>query len=96
MTEETAQASSAADIVDLIVGIAKALVDSPENVVVEAIPDQDSTVLRLQVAQSDVGKIIGKQGRTARSLRTILSAASMKAHHRYSLDIIDNSNNIAQ
>ncbi|WP_263385237.1 KH domain-containing protein [Granulicella arctica] len=95
MTEATAQGSNAAEIIDLIAGIAKALVDSPDNVVVEAIPDQDSTVLRLQVAQSDVGKIIGKQGRTARSLRTILSAASMKVHHRYSLDIIDNSNTAA-
>lgn len=80
------------EITDLIAGIAKALVDSPDNVLVEAIVDQDSTVLRLQVAQSDVGKIIGKQGRTARSLRTILSAASMKVQHRYSLDIIDGNN----
>jgi predicted RNA-binding protein YlqC (UPF0109 family) len=86
------QSSNATEITDLISGIAKALVDSPDNVSVEAISHDDSTVLRLQVAQSDVGKIIGKQGRTARSLRTILSAASMKVHHRYSLDIIDNSN----
>jgi hypothetical protein len=92
MTEAVAtQSSNAAEISDLIIGIAKALVDSPDNVSVQAISDNDSTVLRLQVAQSDVGKIIGKQGRTARSLRTILSAASMKVHHRYSLDIIDNS-----
>jgi predicted RNA-binding protein YlqC (UPF0109 family) len=84
--------SSAADMTQLIAEIAKALVDSPDNVKVEAITEQDTTILRLHVAQSDVGKIIGKQGRTARSLRTILSAASMKVHHRYSLDIIDNSN----
>ncbi len=89
---EAMSTRSAGEIVSLISGIAKALVDSPDNVYVEAIADQDSTVLRLQVAQSDVGKIIGKQGRTARSLRTILSAASMKVHHRYSLDIIDNGN----
>lgn len=89
---EATQSNNAAEIVTLIAGIAKALVDSPEDVSVQAITDQDSTILRLQVAQSDVGKIIGKQGRTARSLRTILSAASMKVHHRYSLDIIDNSN----
>jgi predicted RNA-binding protein YlqC (UPF0109 family) len=87
----TIQSSNATEISNLITGIARALVDSPENVLVEAISDSDSTVLRLQVAQSDVGKIIGKQGRTARSLRTILSAASMKVHHRYSLDITDNS-----
>lgn len=93
MTEEagTIQSRNATEISDLITGIARALVDSPDNVSVEAISDSDSTILRLQVAQSDVGKIIGKQGRTARSLRTILSAASMKVHHRYSLDIIDNS-----
>ncbi|NYF80543.1 KH domain-containing protein [Granulicella arctica] len=91
MTEAT-QSNNAIEIASLITGIARALVDSPDNVLVETIPDQDSTVLRLRVAQSDVGKIIGKQGRTARSLRTILSAASMKVHHRYSLDIIDNSN----
>jgi predicted RNA-binding protein YlqC (UPF0109 family) len=85
------QSGNAAEISDLITGIARALVDSPDNVSVEAIAHEDGTTLRLQVAQSDVGKIIGKQGRTARSLRTILSAASMKVHHRYSLDIIDNS-----
>jgi predicted RNA-binding protein YlqC (UPF0109 family) len=83
--------TNAAEITSLITGIARALVDCPESVLVQAFVEQDSTVLRLQVAQSDVGKIIGKQGRTARSLRTILSAASMKVHHRYSLDIIDNS-----
>jgi predicted RNA-binding protein YlqC (UPF0109 family) len=87
-----ASQGSDADMTQLIVEIAKALVDSPDNVKVEAITEQDTTILRLHVAQSDVGKIIGKQGRTARSLRTILSAASMKVHHRYSLDIIDNSN----
>jgi predicted RNA-binding protein YlqC (UPF0109 family) len=92
MTEAGAiQSRNAAEISDLITGIARALVDSPDNVSVEAVSDSECTILRLQVAQDDVGKIIGKQGRTARSLRTILSAASMKVHHRYSLDIIDNS-----
>jgi len=92
MTETvgTAQSSNSSDITNLITDIARALVDSPEKVSLEVIADQESTVLRLKVAQSDVGKVIGKQGRTARSLRTILSAASMKLHHRYSLDIIDN------
>ncbi len=80
-----------ADITGLILEIAKALVDSPNDVAVEAISDGGATTLRLRVDQTDIGKIIGKQGRTARSLRTILGAASMKAHHRYSLDIIDNS-----
>ena len=76
-------------MVDLVTEIAHALVDNPESVRVEAISEQDGTVLRLHVAQSDVGKVIGKQGRTARSLRTILSAASMKMKHRFTLDIVE-------
>jgi uncharacterized protein len=76
---------------DLIAEIARSLVDHPESVVVEAIPEQDGTILRLRVAQSDIGKVIGKQGRTARSLRTILSAASMKVKHRFTLDIVEES-----
>lgn len=77
------------NMIDLVTEIARALVDSPESVSIEAIPEQDGTVLRLHVAQSDVGKVIGKQGRTARSLRTILSAASMKLKHRFTLDIVE-------
>lgn len=73
----------------LVTEIAKALVDDPTAVVVEAREDDESTVLRLRVAPTDVGKVIGKQGRTARSMRTILSAVSMKHHHRYTLDIIE-------
>ena len=71
----------------LMTEIVRALVDDPSAVTVEAIPDNDVTVLRLRVAPSDIGKVIGKQGRTARSLRTILGAASMKAQHRFALDI---------
>jgi uncharacterized protein len=77
------------DMTELITEIACALVDDPGSVSVEAIADGDSTVIRLRVAQSDVGKVIGKQGRTARSMRTILSAASMKLRHRFSLDIVE-------
>ena len=69
--------------------IAQALVDDPAAVRVEAIIDQDTAVLRLMVAPADVGKVIGKQGRTARSLRTILGAASMKHKRRFALDIIE-------
>jgi len=77
-------------MVDLVADIARALVDSPEDVTVESVPEQDGgTVLRLHVAPSDVGKVIGKQGRTARSLRTILSAASMKVKHHFALDIVE-------
>ncbi len=77
---------------ELLTEIARALVDSPEKVSVEAKGDGEGTVLRLRVAPTDVGKIIGKQGRTARSMRTILTAASMKLKHRFSLDIIEESN----
>jgi predicted RNA-binding protein YlqC (UPF0109 family) len=77
------------NMTDLVTEIAHALVDDPSSVSVEAIADGDSTVIRLRVAQSDVGKVIGKQGRTARSMRTILSAASMKLKHRFSLDIVE-------
>jgi predicted RNA-binding protein YlqC (UPF0109 family) len=73
----------------LVQEIAKALVDQPEAVSVEMILDRESTVIRLRVAHEDLGKVIGKQGRTARSLRTILGAASMKLHHRFSLDILE-------
>jgi uncharacterized protein len=77
------------DMTELVTEIARALVDDPDNVSVEAVADGDATVIRLRVAQSDVGKVIGKQGRTARSMRTILSAASMKLKHRFSLDIVE-------
>jgi len=79
----------AKNMVGLVTEIARALVDSPDSVSVEAIHEGDGTVLRLRVAASDIGKVIGKQGRTARSLRTILAAASMKVRHRFSLDIVE-------
>ena len=69
--------------------IVRALVDDPAAVQVDAIPDGEVTVLRLHVASTDIGKVIGKQGRTARSLRTILGAASMKFRHRFALDIVE-------
>ncbi|MGC9291646.1 MAG: KH domain-containing protein [Acidobacteriaceae bacterium] len=75
---------------DLIAEIARALVDAPDQVEVTAVPAHEAaTVLRLRVAPTDVGKVIGKQGRTARSLRTILSAVSMKLQHRYTLEILE-------
>jgi predicted RNA-binding protein YlqC (UPF0109 family) len=75
----------------LMLEIGRALVDETEAVTVEVITALDSTVLRLHVSPNDIGKVIGKQGRTARSLRTILSAASMKLHHRFSLDIVESA-----
>ena len=82
---------SAKKMSDLVAELARALVDKPEDVSVETIQDGDGTLLRLHVAQSDVGKVIGKQGRTARSIRTVLSAASMKLKRRFSLDIVEES-----
>ena len=74
---------------DLIEEIAKALVDKPEDVVVHAIEGEQTTVLELKVAQTDLGKVIGKQGRTARSIRTILGAAGMKMKKRFTLEILE-------
>jgi len=74
---------------ELVREIARALVDAPDAVQVESDVREENTVLRLRVAPQDVGKVIGKQGRTARSVRTILGAVSMKLHHRYTLDILE-------
>jgi predicted RNA-binding protein YlqC (UPF0109 family) len=74
---------------ELVREIARALVDEPNAVAVEAISRGENTVLNLRVAPQDVGKVIGKQGRTARSVRTILGAVSMKLRHRYTLDILE-------
>ena len=65
------------------------MVDQPDGVSVELIEDREATILQVRVAPQDIGKVIGKQGRTARSLRTILGAASMKLRHRFALDIIE-------
>jgi len=74
---------------ELIEEIAKALVDKPEEVVVHAIEGEQTTVLELRVSQTDLGKVIGKQGRTARSIRTILGAAGMKLKKRFTLEILE-------
>jgi predicted RNA-binding protein YlqC (UPF0109 family) len=73
----------------LIEYLAKALVDLPENVEVNEIAGEQTTVLELKVDKSDLGKVIGKQGRTARALRTILNAASTKLRKRSVLEIIE-------
>ena len=69
--------------------IVEALVDEPAEVVITEIEGEQTTVLELKVAQGDLGKVIGKQGRTARSIRTILSAAGMKARKRIVLEILE-------
>ena len=74
---------------ELIESIAKALVDNPEEVRVIAVEGEQTTVFELRVAQQDMGKVIGKQGRTARSIRSILSAAGMKYRKRFVLEILE-------
>jgi predicted RNA-binding protein YlqC (UPF0109 family) len=73
----------------LIEDIAKALVDILEEVSVREVQGEQVTVLELKVAPSDLGKVIGKQGRTARSIRTILGAAGMKLNRRFTLEILE-------
>ena len=74
---------------ELIEYIAKALVDSPEQVRVSEIEGEKTSVIELSVAKDDLGKVIGKQGRTARAMRTILGAASTKVKKRAVLEIIE-------
>jgi predicted RNA-binding protein YlqC (UPF0109 family) len=74
---------------ELIGYIARALVDKPEEVLVTEIEGEQTSVIELKVAREDLGKVIGKQGRTARAMRTILSAASMKINKRSVLEIIE-------
>ncbi|MBA4367944.1 MAG: KH domain-containing protein [Deltaproteobacteria bacterium] len=74
---------------DLIEYIAQALVDNPQEVRVSEVEGNQTSVLELKVAKEDLGKVIGKQGRTARAMRTILSAASAKVKKRTVLEIIE-------
>ena len=73
----------------LVEKIVKALVNDPEQVVVRSVAGEQMTVLELSVSANDLGKVIGKQGRTAGSIRTILAAVSMKLKKRYSLKILE-------
>ena len=79
----------ASELKDLIVYLAKALVDFPDQVVVTELIGEQTTVLELKVAKEDLGKVIGKQGRTARAVRTILNGASTKLRKRTVLEIIE-------
>jgi predicted RNA-binding protein YlqC (UPF0109 family) len=74
---------------ELIEAIAKALVDHPEQVQVRAVEGEQVTVLELRVHPEDLGKVIGRQGRTAKSMRTILGAAGMKLRKRLTLEILE-------
>lgn len=74
---------------ELIQSIAKELVDFPEQVIVDEVEGRQSCFIELQVAKEDIGKVIGKQGRTAQAIRTILTAASGKARKRMTLEIVE-------
>ena len=74
---------------DLIMYIAKSLVDQPDSVKVTEVEGETTSIIELSVAKEDIGKIIGKQGRTATAIRTIMNAASMKMKRRLMLEIID-------
>jgi len=73
---------------DLLIRIAQAVVDNPEEVSVSEIETAHTTILELKVAESDMGKVIGKHGRTANAIRCVLNAASGKARKRYLLEIV--------
>jgi predicted RNA-binding protein YlqC (UPF0109 family) len=77
------------DVVALMQVVAKAIVDAPDEVFVEPFEENGQTVIELEVAESDVGRIIGRHGRTARSLRTILHSASVRTRKRYQLEIVE-------
>ncbi|MGB2928481.1 MAG: KH domain-containing protein [Desulfobacterales bacterium] len=74
---------------DLLIQIVKSLVDNPEQVQITEIEGSQTVVLELRVAKSDMGKVIGKQGKTANAIRSILNAASGKAGKRYVLEIVE-------
>ncbi len=73
----------------LVEEIARALVDSPAGVIVNEVSGEHATVFELRVAEGDLGKVIGKQGRTARSIRTLLGAVGTKLNRRFSLEILE-------
>jgi predicted RNA-binding protein YlqC (UPF0109 family) len=79
----------ASELKELIEYLAKVLVDKPDEVSVSEIEGEQTTVLELKVAKDDLGKVIGKQGRTAKAVRTILNAASTKLRKRSVLEIIE-------
>ncbi len=74
---------------ELVAAIARALVDHPEEVQVRAVDGEQVTVLELRVHPEDIGKVIGRQGRTAKAIRTLLGAAGMKQQKRYTLEILE-------
>jgi predicted RNA-binding protein YlqC (UPF0109 family) len=81
--------AAAPPLKELVLYLARALVEHPEQVSVEEIQEPDAVVYELKVAESDLGRVIGRQGRTAKALRTVLSAASAKMRRRAILEILE-------
>ena len=81
--------SSAVNMVELVEHLAKVLVNAPDEVEAEAFEEDGQTVIELFVAEDDLGRIIGRQGRMARSLRTIVNAAALRTRRRYQLEIVE-------
>ena len=77
------------DVKELLEFMARALVDKPDDVAVTEVEEDDEVVLELRVDAEDVGKIIGKQGRTVRALRTVVDAAGLKFDRRYEVEVIE-------
>jgi uncharacterized protein len=77
------------DVRALVENVVKALVDAPDQVSVNVLEEDGETVVELEVAENDLGRVIGKQGRTARAMRALLGAAGVKAHKRYALEILE-------
>jgi uncharacterized protein len=80
---------TAPDVSGLVEYIAKALVDTPDQVLVNQVEEGDETVLELEVAESDMGKVIGRQGRVVRAMRTLLDAVSDRFDKQYELEILE-------
>jgi len=77
------------DMRALIEQIAKALVDAPDQALVNQVEEDQISVLELEVAESDMGRVIGRSGRTAKAMRTLLGASGMKLHKRFTLEILE-------
>jgi len=80
---------TAPDVSGLVEYIAKALVDAPEQVLVNQVEEDDETVLELEVAENDMGKVIGRQGRVVRAMRTLLDAVSDRFDQQFELEILE-------
>ncbi len=89
MSSSVASKETETALAELVVYLAKKLVDRPDEVQVHPVEEDGALVLELEVAIEDLGKVIGKQGRTARAMRAVLQAAALKRKKRYALEIVE-------